>query len=43
MNIFDNYNDNIDQFIKNQEHINKLSDNKYKNKILQKIIPIINI
>jgi len=43
VNIFDNYNDNIDQFIKNQEHINKLNEIKYKDKIFASILPIIDI
>lgn len=42
-NIFDNYTGNTEQFFKNQEHINKLSDEKYKDKILSKIINIITI
>jgi hypothetical protein len=43
VNIFDNYNDNIDQFIKNQEHINKLNEIKYKDKIFASILPLIEI
>lgn len=43
INIFDNYENNIDQFFKNQEHINKLSEEKYKDKLLNKIISIITI
>lgn len=43
VNIFDNYNDNIDQFIKNQEHINKLNEIKYKDKIFASILPLIDI
>ena len=43
VNIFDNYNDNIDQFIKNQEHINKFNEIKYKDKIFASILPLIEI
>jgi hypothetical protein len=43
INVFDNYTNDIDQFLKNQEHINKLSEEKYKDKFLSKIISIINI
>jgi hypothetical protein len=43
INIFDEYADNTEQFLKNQEHINKLSEQKYKDKFLTKIIQIITI
>lgn len=43
VNIYDNYSNNIDQFLKNQEHIKKLSEQKYKDKFLLKIIEIISI
>jgi hypothetical protein len=43
INTFDNYENNIDQLLKNQEHINKLSEEKYKDKFLNKIISIITI
>ena len=43
VNIFDNYNDNIDQFINNQEHINKFNEIKYKDKIFASILPLIEI
>jgi len=43
INIYDNYSDNMEQFLKNQEHINKLSENKYKDNFLNKIISLINI
>jgi hypothetical protein len=43
INNTDNYGDNIDQFLKNQEHINKLNDNKYKEKIMSQIIKLIDI
>jgi len=43
VNIFDNYSDNMEQFLKNQEHINKLSENKYKDNLLNKIISLISI
>ncbi len=42
-NTFDNYENNVDQFLKNQEHINKLNEEKYKDKFLNKIINIITI
>ena len=43
INTFDNYENNVDQLLKNQEHINKLSEEKYKDKLLNKIINIITI
>jgi hypothetical protein len=43
INNTDNYGDDIDQFLKNQEHINKLNDNKYKEKIMSQIIKLIDI
>ena len=43
INIFDEYCENTEQFLKNQEHINKLSEQKYKDKFLTKIIQIITI
>jgi hypothetical protein len=43
VNQYDNYTNDIEQFLKNQEHINKLSEQKYKDKFLQKIIQIISI
>jgi hypothetical protein len=43
INILENYQNDIEQFLKNQEHINKLSEQKYKDKFLQKIIQIISI
>jgi ribosomal protein L30E len=43
INTFDNYKNNVDQLLKNQEHINKLSEEKYKDKLLNKIINIITI
>jgi hypothetical protein len=43
VNNYDNYVDNIDQFLKNQEHISKLREEKYKDKFLSKIISIITI
>jgi hypothetical protein len=38
VNNMDNYGDDIDQFLKNQEHINRLHDIKYKDKIMALII-----
>jgi hypothetical protein len=43
INTFDNYENNIDQFLRNQDHINKLSEEKYKEKLLNKIINVITI
>ena len=43
INTFDNYVSDMDQFFKNQEHINSLSEQKYKDKFLLKIIQITNI
>lgn len=43
INTFDNYISDMDQFFKNQEHINSLSDQKYKDKLLSKIIQLTNI
>jgi hypothetical protein len=43
VNILENYSDNIDQFLKNQQHINKILENKYKDNFLNKIIPLISI
>ena len=43
INQYENYVNNIEQFLKNQEHISKLSEQKYKDKFLQKIIQIISI
>ena len=39
----DNYGNDIEQFLRNQEHINKLSEQKYKDKILSKVISIIEL
>jgi hypothetical protein len=43
VNIYDNYLNDLDQFLKNQDYIAKLREEKYKDKFLIKIIPIINI
>ena len=43
INTYDNFTSNVEEFIKNQEHINNLSETKYKDKFLQKIISIVNI
>ena len=43
INTYDNFTSNMEDFIKNQEHISNLSDSKYKYKFLQKIISTINI
>lgn len=43
INMFENYQSNIDQFINNQDHVNKLSDEKHKEKLLLQIIPMIDL
>lgn len=43
INMFENYQTNIDQFVNNQDHINKLSDEKHKEKILAQIIPMVDL
>ena len=43
VNTYDNYGNNMDQFLKNQDYIKKLSEQKYKDKFLLKIIEIISI
>jgi len=43
VNIYENYVNDLDQFLKNQDYINKLHDEKYKDKFLSKIILIIDI
>jgi len=43
INTMDNYGDDIDQFLKNQEHINRLHDPKYKERILVLIINLVDI
>ena len=42
-NIFDNYKDETDLFIKNQEYILNMSKDKYKEKIFKNILKIIEI
>jgi hypothetical protein len=41
INKYDSYQDNIEKFITNQEYINRMSENKYKDKFLEKIIELI--
>lgn len=41
INIYDEYTDNMDLFIKNQDYITKLSDDKYKDLFLTKIRKLI--
>lgn len=43
INNMDNYGDDIDQFLKNQEHINRLHDPKYKERIITLIISLVDI
>lgn len=41
INKYECYEDNIEQFINNQDHINKMSEIKYKEKFIEKIIDIL--
>jgi hypothetical protein len=41
VNKYESYQDDIDQFINNQEYINKMSEQKYKERFLLKIIELI--
>jgi hypothetical protein len=43
INNYDNYADDLDQFIKNQEYILTLNDQKYKDKLFNHIIKIIQV
>ena len=43
INTLENYNFDIEQFLKNQEYINNMSEQKYLDKILQKIVHIVDI
>ena len=43
INNYDNYNEDIDQFVKNQEYILNLNEQKYKDKLFSQIIKIIQI
>ena len=43
INNYDNYADDIDQFVKNQEYILNLNEQKYKDKLFAQIIKIIQI
>ena len=43
INNYDNYADDIDQFVKNQEYILSLNEQKYKDKLFNHIIKIIQI
>lgn len=42
VNIFENYSNDINLFIKNQDYIINISSDKYKDKILKEIVKIIN-
>ena len=42
-NLFDNYKNETDLFIKNQEYILNMSKDKYKNKLFKKILEIIEV
>ena len=37
------YENDMDQFLSNQEYINRTYEEKYKEKFIQQIIPFINI
>lgn len=43
INTIEMYENNMDQFLSNQEYINKTYEEKYKEKFIQQIIPFINI
>ena len=43
INTFDNYSDNIDLFLRNQEYILNMSNTKYKNNFLKKLLKIIEL
>ena len=43
INNYDNYAEDIDQFVKNQEYILNLNEQKYKDKLFAQIIKIIQI
>lgn len=43
LNVYEKYEDKVDKFMNNQEHICKLSDEKYKDKLLQQIGQMISI
>ena len=43
VNKLENYDADMEQFLKNQEHINNISEQKYMDKFLQKIVNIVDI
>lgn len=43
VNTYENYSNNIEQFLSNQDHINKLMEEKYKDKFLNKLVTIIDL
>jgi len=43
INTYENFGNNSEQFMKNQEHIDNITEQKYKDKFLLQIINIINI
>ena len=43
INLYENYTNDIEQFLKNQDHINNMSDTKYKDKFFNNLLQIINI
>ena len=42
LNLYENYEDNTDLFLKNQEYIMNMSSDKYKDKLFKLILKIIN-
>ena len=43
VNIYERYEDRIEKFMNNKEHIGKFSDDKYKDKILLQISQMVSI
>ena len=42
LNLYENYEDNTDLFLKNQEYIMNMNSDKYKDKLFKLILKIIN-
>ena len=43
INLYENYTRDIDQFLKNQDHINNMFETKYKDKFFNNLLQIIHI
>jgi hypothetical protein len=43
VNKYENYNNNVDQFFKNQEYISKLKEQKYGDRLLNSIIDVVKL